>query len=437
MGKNGEYELDSMKQIQARFITKLEAPLKLPSITIAVPANATRIVLSEIVNKLLIDENEKHKPEPFDFLIDGELVRRSLERLLLAKGISAEKVLEIEYVKVVAPRKEEAPCLHDDWVSSIDGTDPRFILTGCYDKCARIWKHGAVCTQVLEGHSREVMCVSILKTRGAENGYVHIATGSKDKTLRLWKFDATKSVDLQKNSAYKILRGHTDSVMSISSAPSNDMICSGSWDSSIKLWKLNDSKEEDSVEIKKRKLVSDTAEKTQSEGLAASTFAGHTNCVSSVVWSDVETIYSASKDHSIRGWDVETGNCPFSLHFDKAVNFIDIGGEGSALIAAGSSDNILRVWDPRKPGSLAPIFQFSSHTSWITSCKWHPKSANHLVSSSLDSKVMLWDLRTAWPLAVIESHKDKVLSVDWWKDDSVVSGGADSKLCISSGIPVL
>lgn len=50
---------------------------------------------------------------------------------------------------------------------------------------------------------------------------------------------------------------------------------------------------------------------------------------------------------------------------------------------------------------------------------------------------MLWDLRTAWPLAVIESHKDKVLCADWWKGDSVISGGADSKLCVSSGISVL
>lgn len=29
------------------------------------------------------------KAEPFDFLIDGELVRMSLEKFLLAKGISA------------------------------------------------------------------------------------------------------------------------------------------------------------------------------------------------------------------------------------------------------------------------------------------------------------------------------------------------------------
>lgn len=33
--------------------------------------------------------NPEWKSEPFDFLINGELVRMSLEQFLLAKGISA------------------------------------------------------------------------------------------------------------------------------------------------------------------------------------------------------------------------------------------------------------------------------------------------------------------------------------------------------------
>lgn len=34
-----------------------------------------------------------------------------------------EKTLEIEYIKAVAPRKEEDPSLHDDWVSAVDGSN--------------------------------------------------------------------------------------------------------------------------------------------------------------------------------------------------------------------------------------------------------------------------------------------------------------------------
>lgn len=105
----------------------------------------------------------------------------------------------------------------------------------------------------------------------------------------------------------------------------------------------------------------------------------------------------------------------------KVLHCIDVGGEGSALIAAGGSDPILRIWDPRKPGwtpltlslsqahlyiftlpvlycfigTSAPVFQFSSHSSWISACKWHNKSWFHLITASYDGKVMLWDLRTA------------------------------------------
>ena len=42
----------------------------------------------------------------------------------LVYAILQEKILEIEYIKAVAPRKEEEPSLHDDWVSAVDGSNP-------------------------------------------------------------------------------------------------------------------------------------------------------------------------------------------------------------------------------------------------------------------------------------------------------------------------
>ncbi|KAL3844606.1 hypothetical protein ACJIZ3_002009 [Penstemon smallii] len=428
---------ESSRQVQVRFVTKLKPPYKAPPTSIAIPSNLTRFGLSVLVNNLLEAANEDWISEPFDFLIDGELVRMSLEEFLLAKGISAEKVLEIEYIKAVAPRREEEPSLHDDWVSAVDGSNDRYILTGCYDGFGRIWGAPGVCTHVLDGHSGPVTSVCNLKSKAESVTDQIVATASKDRTVRLWKLGAEKSLNQPKKvRAFKILQGHSAAVQSIAADPMGDMVCSGSWDCTINLWNTSASDGEGNiVSVKKRKKDGED-EEPQLEGEALSTLVGHTQCVSSVVWPQHETIYSSSWDHSIRRWNVETGKDTLSMFCGKVINCLDIGGENSSLIAAGGSDPILRIWDPRKPGTLSPIFQFSSHNSWISSCKWHSKSWLHLVSASYDGKVMLWDLRTAWPLAVIDSHKDKVMCADWWKNDSIVSGGVDSKLCISSGIPV-
>ncbi|KAK6805911.1 hypothetical protein RDI58_003696 [Solanum bulbocastanum] len=467
---DGQVE-EAARRVQVRFVTKFKPPFKVPPTSIAIPSNLTRLGLSSIVNNLLKAGKDDWNPEPFDFLIDGELVRMSLEEFLLAKGISAEKILEIEYIRAVAPRKQEEPSLHNDWVSAVDGSNSKFVLTGCYDSLGRIWKASGSCTHLLEGHTGAVTSVCVVNPRVAQDGADQIvATASKDRTLRLWKFDADDPSDqIKRIRAYKILHGHNASVQSVAANPAGDMVCSGSWDCQIALWQASGSDTGDVVSVKKRKKDAEEDD-PQAEEEAKSALVGHTQCVSSVVWPQDEAIYSASWDHSIRRWDVELGKDSLNLvtchlfssvlpvmsllscacfpkltyirigggeYCDKVINCLDVGGEGSALIAAGGSDPILRIWDPRKPGTSAPVYQFSSHSSWISTCKWHEKSRFHLLSASYDGKVMLWDLRTAWPLAVIDTHNDKVLCADWWKGESVVSGGADSKLCISSDVCVL
>ncbi|KAL8470980.1 hypothetical protein ACS0TY_033525 [Phlomoides rotata] len=127
----GEDAEVSSRQVQVRFVTNLKPPYKVPQASISIPANLTRFGLSALVNNLLQAANVEWKSEPFDFLIDGELVRMSLEEFLLAKGIFAEKVLEIEYIKAIVPRKEEDPSLHDDWVSAVDGSNDGYAFKSC------------------------------------------------------------------------------------------------------------------------------------------------------------------------------------------------------------------------------------------------------------------------------------------------------------------
>ncbi|XP_052619703.1 ribosome biogenesis protein WDR12 homolog [Lactuca sativa] len=281
MDIDGDVE-DVSRRVQVRFVTKLKPPFKAPTTTIALPSTLTRKGLSSVVNSLLQSGNDDWKHEPFDFLIDGELVRMSLEDFLLAKGISAEKTLEIEYIKAVAPRKEEDPSLHDDWVNAVDGSN-QFILTGCYDGLGRIWKGPGNCTHILEGHNGVITSVGVVNSKDNENDTNKVvATGSKDRTVKLWKFDPEPLSENLKISSFRTLVGHTASVQSLASQPNGNLICSGSWDCRINVWQT-ESNEADIVSVKKRKK-GNKQEESQSEGEAVATLVGHTQCVSSVVW---------------------------------------------------------------------------------------------------------------------------------------------------------
>jgi ribosome biogenesis protein YTM1 len=93
-------EEENSRRVQVRFITKLKPPLKVAPTSIAIPSNLTRLGLSSLVNNLIQATTPDWNPQPFDFLIDGELVRMSLDNFLLAKAISAERFWKSNTLKL-------------------------------------------------------------------------------------------------------------------------------------------------------------------------------------------------------------------------------------------------------------------------------------------------------------------------------------------------
>eukprot|EP00252_Welwitschia_mirabilis_P011392 TRINITY_DN25622_c0_g1_i1.p1 TRINITY_DN25622_c0_g1~~TRINITY_DN25622_c0_g1_i1.p1 ORF type:complete len:454 (+),score=82.46 TRINITY_DN25622_c0_g1_i1:67-1428(+) len=441
---NGEAQAENKevheesRQIQLRFITKLPANYRIPlSNSIAVPAHLTRHGLSEIINTLL----QLDKPQPFDFLIQGEFVRTSLEKFLLSKGISAEKIIDVEYALVVIPPQQEQSSVHDDWVSVVDGSYESFIFTGSYDSIGRIWRTEKFCTHVLHGHKGAITSAAFVSSPDTKHEVVRLATASKDRTILLWQFDVKEDVEnAEMVKSCKLLKGHTSAIQTVTASKCGKYVFSGSWDSSIKVWPCSwdTDVENASGVVKKRKLEDNSAieELMDTEISASKTLEGHTQCVSSVAVFQDDRICSASWDHSVRIWDIESGVNMLTMGCGKALNCLSIGGEASQLIVAAGADPVLRIWDPRMPGNISPILQLSSHKSWISACKWHPKSRYHLLSASFDGTIKLWDTRSKIPLMTVEAHKDKVLCTDWWKEDCIVSGGTDSKMRIFSNLKI-
>lgn len=66
---------DKDSKILVQFVTKNPA-IRVPETPIAVPAKLGRYGLSEVINLLLNNE----KPQPFDFLIETEFIRTSIDK---------------------------------------------------------------------------------------------------------------------------------------------------------------------------------------------------------------------------------------------------------------------------------------------------------------------------------------------------------------------
>ena len=154
----------------------------------------------------------------------------------------------------------------------------------------------------------------------------------------------------------------------------------------------------------------------------------HVGCVSALQWTQEETCWSGSWDHSVRCWDLPTGICTQKMYGGTPIYDIDCSKDSSApLILTGHADRTIRLWDPRSKAKLV-VGQYKSHKAWIPSVQWHPTNSNIFTSASHDGTVKIWDKRSDLPLHTIQSHDEKALCVIWHGEDILLSGGADTKL---------
>lgn len=217
-------------QVLVKFVTRLPAELRVPETPIAVPSRLKRYGLSQIVNHLLGLDPAR----PFDFLVDGELLRKSLEAQLVEKGKSAETLLEIEYVPAVVPPEPKASIPHDDWVSAVAAVSDTDALAGAYDGVVRLYNADDDCTCSYTAHEGPINAVAVLPGGSAATLAV---TAGKDRSLRLWQFSADKHAAERRAELVATFSGHSDCVEAVAVSPDGARMASAGWDGSLRLWR--------------------------------------------------------------------------------------------------------------------------------------------------------------------------------------------------------
>lgn len=191
-------------------------------------------------------------------------------------------------------------------------SDQKRIVSGSLDRTLKIWhSETGQCLRTLRGHTGGVYCVAILPTYPisiSNSGAVdddRIVSGSDDNTLRIW--------ESQTGRILQVLKGHTDTVScvvttsvevpSTASSPmcaSTTLMISGSWDKTLRVWQYPSASADSGVGVASCiRVLQGHSRQVHCLSLVPSS-VGHSNAV---------ILASGSWDRSIRIWDVLAGHC--------------------------------------------------------------------------------------------------------------------------------
>jgi WD40 repeat protein len=135
---------------------------------------------------------------------------------------------------------------------------------------------------------------------------------------------------------------------------------------------------------------------------------GHTDAVWATVLSpDGKTLFSSGADHTIKVWDVTTGQLLFTLvgHSDT-VRSLARSGDGR-LIASASGDGTIKVWDWQNH-RLIHSFETNQGSVWSVSLT---QTGQTLISGGEDGLLEIWDVASGQLLNRIPAHSGRIFAV--------------------------
>lgn len=221
----------------------------------------------------------------------------------------------------------------------------------------------------------------------------------------------------------KTLKGHTNCVNSLAFTPAGNYLASSSSDLSIKIWDFT-------------------------THACVRTLRGHDHSISSVLFIPAQNIIpsgddngnmdvaaaqtkqllSASRDHTVKLWDMETGFCDhtFTDHSDW-VRTLAIRNHDGAIWASSGNDQVICVYES---ATKAKVCELRGHEHVVetlsfvleeafpkalgnqsSSIKHKETVRDYLASGGRDRTVRLWSISTASCIAVFAAHENWVKSV--------------------------
>ncbi|MFC1805391.1 hypothetical protein ACFL09_00225, partial [Planctomycetota bacterium] len=210
-----------------------------------------------------------------------------------------------------------------------------------------------------------------------------VMSGSVDHTVRVW--------DARTGAEVRCLRGHEDTVTSVTYSFDGRWVMSGSVDHTVRVWDAR-------------------------TGAEVRCLRGHEDTVTSVVCSPngLWTV-TGSRDGTVRAWTVHTGTQRRCL-LGKAneIGDVSVSPDGRRIAAAASRSSLI-VWGAASGAELLRFgmydedeaIYFGSHFTSVAYCS----GGRRLVSGDGENRVRIWDAYTGEELHRLRGHEEHVCSV--------------------------
>lgn len=259
-----------------------------------------------------------------------------------------------------------------------------------------------------------------------------IASGSLDKTIKLWSAASGKEL--------KTLHGHTDAVNSVAFSPDGKTLVSCSVDE-VKLWDVASGRELRTFSEHTNNVLSvafspdgRTLTSCGVDGVvklwnvasehSLKTLFGHTDFVVSVAFSpDGKTLASGSWDDTVKLWDVGTGRELRTLYGHAvAVSTVAFSPDGR-MLASGGSDRAIKLWDAGSGQELKTLF---GHYGPVNLVAFSPDGRT-LASAggTQDGAVKLWDVGTGREIKTFKGDAYNSFCLAFSPDGKVMASVAD------------
>lgn len=184
-----------------------------------------------------------------------------------------------------------------------------------------------------------------------------------------------------------IMQAHDNAIRALAHSHSDEWLLSGDHEGKVKFWQPNFNNL--NIINAHREMIRDIAFSPNDSKFVTASDDGTLK-----IWN----FNDASEERTLtgHGWDVKCADWHPSL----------------GLIASGSKDNLVKLWDPRAPGKN--IFTLHEFKNTVTRTRFQRTGGrNLLASSSRDQTARILDLRTMTDMAVLRGHNSDVPSLTW------------------------